>query len=233
MAHYPYYMEKWNWWIKSCDYSELNWIGFFLSSHWFWKGWNCLKWFLILITINREQMKLQRPYGVCLCVPEERNGRVTQGLHCGRHVSVHVLICSFPLSHHCVLCQVWNFLCQDDGGLNLSCIIHEWLLDVLIDVIVQAVEVSVCSLQQYKRIPVKISLQQRRLPMCCNTISAEISVFLLNVYQIQHAAIGLTSTWEGFLLTVCLLLSKFLLLYISCSTSRNCLFLAELSCLES
>lgn len=49
----------------------------------------------------------------------------------------------------------------------------------------------------------------------------------------KSAAIRHTSTWERSLFALCLLLSKFLLLYISCSTSRNCTFFNELFCLES
>lgn len=42
-----------------------------------------------------------------------------------------------------------------------------------------------------------------------------------------HAAIRFTSAGERLLLTLCLLLSRFLLLYISCSTSRNCFVFVE------
>lgn len=127
---------------------------------------------------------------------------------------------------------------QDNRSQNPSFNIPEWHLDVLIDVI-SWVEVGACSLQwddiPYENDGKTAKVHIRGKVRAATQARQKFSCLLhpSTTSTTQHVAIRFTLTWGRFLLTVCFCLSEFLLLYISCSTSRNCFFLVELSCLES
>lgn len=129
------------------------------------------------------------------------------------------LICSFPVSLHGILCQVFN-------GCGISSQSGCWrsftsMTFRRFDRCHQLSSWTRClePETQLKTMNYKHALTQAFQK------SHAYSIFLLT----KHAATRFTSAWERFLFSALMPFSKFFLLYISCRTSRKCVLLKEYS----